>query len=173
MTAEQLAALEHAVRTLCQYLEAERASLERLSTLLDEELAALQDLDRERITDLNTQKVQVLQAHQQLLLARPWYLAPFSPQAGSTVSLSYICTHLPVPFNGWVHAFQEALKALAIEIKERQARNELRANTAREIIRSTRRNLEQKDPDHRRSRVYTARGKIRHRIPRGRGYGKG
>ena len=172
MTTE-LPALENAVRNLCQYLEAERASLDQLAQLLDLELVALKALDRAKLDELNATKIQLLQTHYKLRQMRPWYLAPFSPQEGASVSLSYICTHLPAPFNGWVQAFQEALKTLALEIKERQARNAVRATTARELVQSTRKNLEQKDPDHRRSQVYTAKGKIRHRIPRGRGYGKG
>ena len=126
--------LQNTLRQVFRQVERGRTrlnKLKQLAQLLDLELVALKALDRAKLDELNATKIQLLQTHYKLRQMRPWYLAPFSPQEGASVSLSYICTHLPAPFNGWVQAFQEALKTLALEIKERQARNAVRATTAR------------------------------------------
>ena len=71
--------IEQAVAALCAHLEAERVSLEQLYYLLEYELEALRDMNRDRINELNQYKLKLLQSHQDLLGARAYYLAPFTP----------------------------------------------------------------------------------------------
>ena len=165
--------LEQAVAALCTHLEAERASLEQLYYILEHELEALRSFNRDRIMELNTHKLQLLQSHQELLKARVYYLSPFTPPSGSSATLSYICYHLPQELSSYVKPYQEVLKSLALAIKSSQSRNQEFAQTAQQVIRSTRERLQSKDPKQKRSRTYSAKGKMTIKVPRGREYGKG
>ena len=164
--------LEQAVGALCTHLEAERASLEQLYYILEHELEALKAMNRDRLGELNQYKLQMLANHQELVVARAHYLAPFSPPTGETPTLSYICYHLQPELRAYVQPYQEALKSLALAIKSSQTRNQEFARTAQQVIRSTRKRLENTDPDKRR-KTYSAKGKMKIQVPRGRGYGKG
>ena len=164
--------LEQAVGALCTHLEAERASLEQLYYLLEHELEALRAMNKERMTELNQYRLQILASHQELVVARAHYLAPFTPPSGETPTLSYICHHLQAELRAYVQPYQEALKSLALSIKSSQARNQEFARNAQQIIRATRKRLENTDPEHQR-KTYSAKGKMNIRVPRGRGYGKG
>lgn len=164
--------LEQAVGALCSHLEAERASLEQLYYILEHELEALRAMNRDRLGELNQYKLQLLASHQELVVARAYYLAPFTPPNGATPSLSYICHHLQPELRAYVQPYQEALKSLALAIKSSQARNQEFARTAQQVLRATRKRLETTDPDKQR-KTYSAKGKMNIQIPRGRGYGKG
>ena len=72
----------------------------------------------------------------------------------------------------YVQPYQEALKSLALAIKSSQTRNQEFARTAQQVIRATRKRLENTDPD-KRHKTYSAKGKMNIQVPRGRGYGKG
>ena len=164
--------LEQAVAALCTHLEAERVALESLYHLLEQEQEVLRSLDRERMEQLNQQKLHILQNHQELLKYRAYYLQPFTPPTGGGVNLSYICYHLPLELRNYLQPYQEALKSLALAIKASQARNQEFARNAQQVIRATRKRLENKSPEHQR-KTYSAKGKMNIQIPRGRGYGKG
>ena len=164
--------IEQAVGALCTHLEAERASLEQLYYLLEHELEALREMNRERINELNQYKLQILQAHQELQRARAYYIAPFTPPTGEAPTLTYICYHLSPELRAYVQPYQEALKSLALAIKSSQARNQEFARTAQQVIRATRKQIEEASPEQKR-RTYTAKGKMTIQVPRGRGYGKG
>jgi flagellar biosynthesis/type III secretory pathway chaperone len=164
--------IEQAVGALCTHLEAERASLEQLYYLLEHELQALREMNRERIHELNQYKLQILQSHQELQGARAYYLAPFTPPTGERPTLTYICYHLPPELRAYVQPYQEALKSLALAIKSSQSRNQEFARTAQQVIRTTRKQIEEASPEQR-QRTYTAKGKMTIQVPRGRGYGKG
>jgi len=164
--------IEQAVGALCTHLEAERASLEQLYYLLEHELEALREMNRERINELNQYKLQILQAHQELQRARAYYIAPFTPPTGEPPTLTYICYHLTPELRAYVQPYQEALKSLALAIKSSQARNQEFARTAQQVIRATRKQIEEASPEQNR-RTYTAKGKMTIQVPRGRGYGKG
>ena len=164
--------LEQAVGVLCSHLEAERASLEQLYYLLEHELEALRGMNRERLGELNQYKLQILSSHQELVVARAHYLAPFTPPTGQVPTLSYICHHLQPELRAYVQPYQEALKSLALAIKSSQARNQEFARNAQQVIRATRKRLENTDPDKQR-KTYSAKGKMNIQVPRGRGYGKG
>ena len=164
--------LEQAVGALCSHLEAERASLEQLYYLLEHELEALRSMNKDRMGELNQYKLQILASHQELVAARVHYLAPFTPPTGQAPTLSYICHHLQPELRAYVQPYQEALKSLALAIKSSQARNQEFARNAQQIIRATRKRLEDTDPEHQR-KTYTAKGKMNIQVPRGRGYGKG
>ena len=166
--------IEQAVAALCAHLEAERVSLEQLYYLLEYELEALRDMNRDRINELNQYKLQLLQSHQDLLGARAYYLAPFTPPTGESPTLVYICYHLPYQLSAYIQPYQEALKSLALAIKASQARNQEFARTAQQVIRATRKRLEDvADPETQQQKTYTAKGKMSIQVPRGRGYGKG
>ena len=164
--------LEQAVGALCTHLEAERASLEQLYYLLEHELEALRAMNKDRMAELNQYKLQILASHQELVVARAHYLAPFTPPTGETPTLSYICHHLQTELRAYVQPYQEALKSLALAIKSSQARNQEFARNAQQVIRATRKRLENTDPDKQR-KTYSAKGKMNIQVPRGRGYGKG
>ena len=164
--------IEQAVGALCTHLEAERASLEQLYYLLEHELEAFRDFNRERLGELNHYKLQILHSHQELVSARGYYLTPFTPPTGEIPTLSYICYHLPPQLSAYVQPYQEALKSLALAIKSSQARNQEFARNAQQVIRATRKRLEETDPEKQR-KTYTAKGKMTIQVPRGRGYGKG
>ena len=117
-------------------------------------------------------ELEILASHQELVAARIHYLAPFTPPSGAAPTLSYICQHLKPELRAYVQPYQEALKSLALAIKSSQARNQEFALNAQQIIRATRKRLEDTDPQHQR-KTYTAKGKMNIQVPRGRGYGKG
>ena len=52
--------IEQAVAALCTHLEAERASLEQLYYLLEHEAEAFKSLNRDRMMELDTYKLQLL-----------------------------------------------------------------------------------------------------------------
>ena len=164
--------LEQAVGALCSHLEAERASLEQLYYILEHELEALRAMNRDRLGELNQYKLQLLSSHQELVVARGYYLAPFTAPNGEVPSLTYICHHLQPELRAYVQPYQEALKSLALAIKSSQARNQEFARTAQQVIRATRKRLENTDPERQR-KTYSAKGKMNIQVPRGRGYGKG
>ena len=112
------------------------------------------------------------QAHQELQRGRAYYLTPFTPPTGEAPTLTYICYHLPPELRAYVQPYQEALKSLALAIKSSQAHNQEFARNAQQIIRATRKRLEDTDPEHQR-KTYGAKGKMNIQVPRGRGYGKG
>ena len=124
------------------------------------------------MSELNTYKLQILQSHQELVVARTYYLNPFTPPTGEAPTLSYICYHLPPELSAYIKPYQEALKSLALAIKSSQARNQEFAHNAQHIIRATKKRMEETDPSKKRN-TYTAKGKMTIRVPRGRGYGKG
>jgi hypothetical protein len=129
-------------------------------------------MNKDRMAEFNQYKLQILGSHQELVVARAHYLAPFTPPTGETPTLSYICHHLQVELCAYVQPYQEALKSLALSIKSSQARNQEFARNAQQIIRATRKRLENTDPEHQR-KTYSAKGKMNIQVPRGRGYGKG
>ena len=164
--------IEQAVAALCTHLEAERASLEQLYYLLEHEAEAFKSLNRDRMMELDTYKLQILSTHQELLSARSYYLNPFTPPSGGPPTLAYICQHLPPELSAYVQPYREALKSLALAIKSSQNRNQEFARHAQHVIKSTRKRLEENTDDHK-SRTYSAKGKMNIQVPRGRGYGKG
>jgi hypothetical protein len=97
--------LEQAVGALCSHLEAERASLEQLYYILEHELEALRGMNRDRLGELNQYKLQLLSSHQELVVARGYYLAPFTPPTGDTPTLTYICHHLQPELRAYVQLY--------------------------------------------------------------------
>ncbi len=165
--------LEQAVANLGMHLDSERIILEKLYYLLEHEWQALRAFRREELDELNQQKLLLLQEHQNLLQNRYYFLSPFTPVTGEMPTLSYICYYLPPQLSAYLRPMQEHLRNLALTIKEQQARNEQMVNTALQMIKALKKTIEEQNPENQQDQTYNQQGKITHRIPRNREYGKG